>query len=303
LFAFGPLVAVARFAAATLVARVVRRRDLTGSRDFNVAEPYLLGELGAMFPAVLVAGATAPVLAQFNPATIPLLGNVLAGALFGFFAAPCGLGAIAMAAALRVHAPAAATAFLCVAGIVDLRALRAMHSHRNLGHDSLAYFMLAAATAFVAWKRGDALVHPAFSIALWISAGTALVLAIVHARRLSAPARAAPAVMLAGALIGAPAPSYHATQTSLTDLFAGERISFTGTLACDRADCAIVRYAITCCRADAAPIAIRLDPPPRRFAGEWLRIDGCIEDLNGDLRLIPDRIQEIAPPNDPFIYR
>jgi hypothetical protein len=302
-FAFGPLVALARFAAAMLVAWAVQRRDLAAQRDFNAGGPYLLLELAAMLPSVLIAGVTAPLLAQVNAATIPLAGKILAGALFGFVAAPCGLGAIAIAAALRVHTPVAATAFLCVAGIVDLRALRAGQSHRHLDHDALGYFLLAAAMAFIAWRRGDTLVHPAFSIVLWMSAGTAFVFAFVYVRKQCAPARIAPALMLIGALIGAPAPVYRATQTSLTDLFAGERITFTGMLTCDSVACAIVRYAITCCRADATPIAIRLDRPPRGFAGEWLRIDGHIADVNGDLRLVADHIQEITPPSDPFVYK
>ena len=48
----------------------------------------------------------------------------------GFAAAPCGLGAVAVAGALRVRDPIAAAAFLCVAGIVDARALFAW-SHRR----------------------------------------------------------------------------------------------------------------------------------------------------------------------------
>lgn len=298
--AFGPLVAISRFIAAMLVAQAMRRRN---AGRCHADKPQLLGELDAMLPAVLVAGATAPMLAQFNPATLPFVGNALAGAILGFVASPCGLGAIALATALRMRAPVAAAAFLCVAGIVDLRALRSARSHRRVDHDALAYAMLAAALAFIAWKHGDALVHPAFSLALWIGAGTALLLAIAHARRQSAAARFAPALMLVGALIGAPAPAYHATQTSLSDLFAGERITFSGMLSCEPAACAIVRYAITCCRADATPIAIRLSHPLRSYAGSWLRIDGRMDDVGGDLRLVPDQIKPIVPPTDPFVYR
>ncbi|MGC2407270.1 MAG: hypothetical protein WA431_12750 [Candidatus Cybelea sp.] len=65
----------------------------------------------------------------------------------------------------------------------------------------------------------------------------------------------------------------------------------------------MVRYAITCCRADAAPVAVRLDRTPRFPAGTWLRVEGSVENVNGELRLITTRIERITPPTDPFIYR
>lgn len=89
----------------------------------------------------------------------------------------------------------------------------------------------------------------------------------------------------------------------MTDLFPGERLKFTGALSCAEKVCAIVRYAITCCRADAAPVAVRLDRPLRYSAGTWLRVDGHIDSIRGDLRLVAYRMDRIAPPTDPFIYR
>ena len=73
--------------------------------------------------------------------------------------------------------------------------------------------------------------------------------------------------MLAAAVVGAPAPRYEATETTLTDLFAGERLTFTGELVRDASSAAMVRYAITCCRADASPICVRLAAPPHYAAG------------------------------------
>ena len=65
---------------------------------------------------------------------------------------------------------------------------------------------------------------------------------------------------------------------------------------------ALVRYAITCCRADAMPIVVRLT---RRRIGDdaWLQVDGIVgADADGPV-LIPDRVARIAPPSDPFVYR
>jgi uncharacterized membrane protein YcgQ (UPF0703/DUF1980 family) len=109
--------------------------------------------------------------------------------------------------------------------------------------------------------------------------------------------------MLAGALIGAPPPVYHATETTLTELFPGEHLDFTGVMTCANGACALVRYAVTCCRADAAPVVVRLSAPARYPPGAWLRADGRVEEGPGGLRLAAQRVERIAPPLDPFIYR
>jgi hypothetical protein len=297
---FGPFVAIARHGAALLVARILRRR-LEPHADRDAL--HLLGELASLLPAALLAGVSTQLLATFDPARFSPALNALLGAALGFTAAPCGLGAIAVASALRVRAPIAAAAFLCIAGIVDMRAIGLNRSRLPADEDGVAYALLGVALGLVAWRRGAGFVHPAFTVALWGCAVAALVCAVYHRRRQSAPARTAPALLLAGVLIGAPPPVYHATETTLTDLFAGERLTFTGALSCERNACAIVRYAITCCRADAAPIAIRLDRAPPYLSGTWLRIEGRIGNARGELRLVPERIDRIASPSDPFVYR
>jgi hypothetical protein len=296
---FGPLVAAARLGAAVVVARLLRHED---RRPGCPQPPDLLGEFATLLPPAILTGATTQFAAALDPAKLPPLLGAAAGAMLGFTTAPCGLGAIAVAGALRVQAPIAAAAFLCVAGIIDLRALR-RPTHSDNGHDALAYALLAAAFAIVAARRGDALVHPAITPLMAACAGAALICAITYRREQNPARRCAPVLMLAGAMIGAPPPQYHATETTLADLFAGEHLTFTGTLARSGAESALVRYAITCCRADAAPVVVRLDRAPRFATGSWLRVDGRIESIGGNLRLIADSAQGIAPPTDPFIYR
>jgi uncharacterized membrane protein YcgQ (UPF0703/DUF1980 family) len=109
--------------------------------------------------------------------------------------------------------------------------------------------------------------------------------------------------MLVGALASAPPPQYRATETTVADIFAGERLSFTGTLQRDGNAALVVRYAITCCRADAAPVAVRLARALPYAAGTWLRVEGPIASVGGDLRLVPLRVERVAPPADPFVYR
>jgi hypothetical protein len=260
-----------------------------------------LDELAAVLPAALLAGAAAQFGTFFDAGHLSSVESALSGALFGFIAAPCGIGAVAVAGALRERDPVAAAGFLCIAGIVDLRALRG-RSHGSGGADALAYFVLAIALGIVATRHGDALVHPAFVVPLVLSAIAATCLAFISRRQRRASVRIAPAVMLAGALLGAPPPRYVATETTMRDLFAGERLSFTGTLVRASRTSAIVRYAITCCRADAAPIAVRLERPPPFAAGTWLRVDGVIEERDGATQLHAQQIQRVAEPHDPFLY-
>ncbi|MBV9333733.1 MAG: hypothetical protein JO146_06975 [Candidatus Eremiobacteraeota bacterium] len=298
---FGPYVALARFGAAS-IAGLVMSRTRTHCDRGDAGKPGPLGELAAMLPAALLAGIATQFGTLFDATHRTPIESVLGGALFGFLAAPCGIGAVAVAGALRERDPVAAAGFLCVAGILDVRALRA-RSSRTGGVDAFAYLMLAAALGIVASRHGDALVHPAFAVPVACCAIAATFLALFASRQRCASVRIAPAAMLAGALLGAPPPRYHATETTMRDLFAGEELSFTGTLVRTSGSSALVRYAITCCRADAAPIAVRLERPPPYETGAWLRVNGVLEDRGGDMRLRAQRIERISAPGDPFLYR
>ncbi len=293
---FGPLVAIARFVAAVVVARFTDAKTPHES-------PELLDELAAIVPAAAIAGAVTQfaTLADARPLAPSM--QIFGGALLGFATAPCGIGAIGVAGALHGRAPLAAAAFLCIAGIADLRTLVSCRTHRGQAHDVFAYVLLACALGIVGWRHGGALVHPAIAGALLACGAVALVLASIHRTRRNPCTRLAPALMLLGALVTAPPPAYRATETTLSDLFPGERLTFTGTLTRDANDAALVRYAIVCCRADAAPVAVRLAQRPPFPAGTWLRADGAIEIHAGAPRLVARSIERIAPPADPFIYR
>lgn len=295
---FGPCVALARFGGAVIAARLLSRGRSSCARDEELRP---LSELAGVVPAALLAGAATQLSTSFDPARLTTLESALGGAFFGFVAAPCGIGVVAVAGALREHDPIAAAGFLCVAGIADARALR-RPSHGAKSTDTFAYLMLATALGIVALRHGDALVHPVFAAPVAVCAVAACCLALFAPRRRCADVRIAPAVMLAGSLLGAPPPRYNATETTMRDLFAGERLSFTGTLVRASGTSAIVRYAITCCRADAAPIAVRLDGAPAYETGTWLRVDGVLEDRAGAMQLKARRVARVAAPSDPFLY-
>jgi hypothetical protein len=293
---FGPLVAGARLAAAILVARKTQRKaPCAHGRESALADLTLLEA-----PAC-----TSALLAWFGPLLLP--GHLPAAAAFAagsaaaFAGAPCAIGAAAIAASLRSTAPAAAAGFLCVAGIADLRLwLRSTHGRPR--HDALAYVLLAFACALVALRGGSGLLHPVAARALWPCAAAAAYWAWRHRAAIDARMRIVPALMIAGAVLGAPLPEYHATQTLLQGAYAGERIDFTGEVVQTGEATTVVRYAVTCCRADAAPIVVRLAQRAARLHG-WVRVRGTLESAQDGLRLGAASIAAAPAPGDPFLYR
>ncbi len=289
---FGWPVALARLAAGTFA----------GLRSQGEGhEPPAFGELlSELLGPALAAGAAA--------AAAPLVGldrlagpwAFAVGAAAGAAFSPCALGAVALAAALRAHTPMAAWGMLCTAGIVTVGA----RGHRQARPgDPWAFVLLAAACASVAVRAGAQLVHPHIAVALAIAAPVCAGFAIRARRERNVPIRVACAAVLLAVIVGAPAPAYRATETTLGDGFAGERMTFTGVAVRDRGVSALVRYAITCCRADAAPVALAIDRDLTNERGRWLRADGILTATPRGLRLHASRIEEIAPPADPFVYR
>ncbi|MDQ6823744.1 MAG: hypothetical protein M3Z07_04555, partial [Candidatus Eremiobacteraeota bacterium] len=165
------------------------------------------------------------------------------------------------------------------------------------------YAACACACAIGAARHGSALVHPHFTLALWICA-CAFAAMTIWQRRASAPnLRWAPALMLTAALVTAPAPAYVATETTLADSFPGERVVFTGLLVRSAGTTCVVRYAITCCRADAAPVTLRLTADLPATLRGWVTVRGTLVRWGTGLRLRPSAFRAVPPPGDPFIYR
>jgi hypothetical protein len=216
--------------------------------------------------------------------------------------APCALGGVGFAATLRSVMPAAAAGFLCIAGIVDVRAWMRRGASTQT-HDALAYAIFAIACAVVAAHSGGGLLHPKLAVALWPCAIAGAYAAFRFRGEHCARLRIAPAIMLAGAFLAAPLPAYHATETSLADAFAGERVDFTGVLTRTGGAATLVRYAITCCRADAAPIVIRLLASPPQAVHGWMHARGVLVARGSELRLQTSSLMPIDAPADPFVYR
>lgn len=291
---FGPWVALARLAAASLAA------FRTGS-DQHIHDISLASELATLAPSALCAALIATLAPELHVSTQPLVVQIACGCVLGVLASPCALGGVALAASLHASAPAAALAVLATAGIVDIHhRLPRLHVR---GDDSLAYVAIACACALVAFEGGRGLVNPKlapalagciplFAIAAWNARGSrSLVL------------RAMALALTVVPIIGAPAPEYHATETTLTDVFAGESIDFTGQYLRDGRTFAVERYAITCCRADAAPVVLALQRPLPARDGAWLLVSGTFVQTGDALTLHVRSFRSLPPPRDPFIYR
>jgi hypothetical protein len=162
---FGPVVALARLIAATASARLVR------PEHGEPREPNLVDELQALLPAAIIAALVLTILPSIESTRIGIAGQIAIGIALGFLSTPCALGAIAIAGALHATAPIAATAYLCIAGIVDLPMLLSSHRHTEHRSDSLAATALVAlALLIVAARHGGELVNPRATIPLAITA-------------------------------------------------------------------------------------------------------------------------------------
>lgn len=299
----GPFVASARFCAAIAVQQtLLRLRRMPASCEHGAAFD-VLAELERLLPGAIASATIAQAFERVDPTHLYAPMQAAIGAALGFASAPCAIGAVAFAAALRVHAPVAAVAFLCIAGIADVHTLFAHTGRTHRRPDALGYLLGAVALVTLARTHGGSLVHPAFTAALYACAAAFAILAIRFRSSCSRRARIAPALMLAGTLGAAAVPAYHSTETTLVQLFPGERVTFTGTLTSDGKHEGLVRYTITCCRADAAPVAVRLGRILSFRPGSWVRVDGIVIGASGDLALLPQCAVAISPPGDPFLYR
>jgi hypothetical protein len=289
---FGLPAAVARVAAAIVISRLVRTHDHDARVD-------VLGEIVSLIPAALLSAAIMLMLPSLPLRNLPAPVLFVGGALLGVVASPCALGGVALAASLHATAPFAGAGVLCTAGIVP----NVWRRHaRGALHDPWAYGALALACALVATRHGGALVHPRMTIPLALTAFVCLLLAWRFRTCNAQTARLVAAAALAAIVIGAPVPAYRVTETTLADGFAGERVDFTGVAVAEHGASALVRYAITCCRADAAPVALALDRNLARFDGRWMHASGTLQHDGAQLRLHVERLAPITPPADPFVY-
>jgi len=309
--AFGPTVALGRAAAALGLRRLARGRR----RDSASADP--LAGLERIAPAAVAAGLLAEALRWLASTAIPppalLIGSVAAGLLLGLLA-PCSTGAIAIAAAVRDVSPATSAAILCTAGIVTFPGLPAGRpaangmAHPRLARDARAPFVLLSFTcAWLALHGPSGFVNPRFIVPLGVAASAAAWSVFGAPASRARAAGLVPALLLGALLVGSPVPTRAPLTTTLDDPYPGEAVRFTGALQAPssqtHAGATLVRYLITCCRADAQARAVRLDRPLAGSVGGWYDASGTLALEGRGYVLRVASLRRIAPPADPFAYR
>lgn len=334
--AFGPAVALGRLAAGLVSAVIAaRRRALAGRRvpargaRAGVATPRAgdaFAELGALVPPAFVASLAAQALTA-QSAALHAGGAAGDGAAFGAglllgAVVPCATAGVAIATALAGPLPPAAAGLLVTAGLLGLRRGRrargdlATHAAHAFHADTVAprmaaarnraaSLLLAAALAALALRGPSGLVSPRL-LPLAVPAA-ALALIRLRASRAASPASGSafvPALMAGAILTGSPAPVYRLDATEAAAAFPGSRLSFTGVALAAGRGTLIERFAISCCRIDAAPVSVTLD---RRLSvpdGAWLTVRGTVaRDPAGGLVLRTSGWERVPRPADPFMYR
>jgi hypothetical protein len=309
---FGPAVALARFGAAVVLHFATRLPAAAGHEE---SDP--LATLSAIAkPAFALGLATA--LAQSGhrghfPVSLPGPAVAMFEGIAGFVAgtfAPCTTAAVALAGMLRGIAPFAAAGILVAAGLVPPPNFRRSHGTRphdargSRPHDArLGLAIVALGCATLAARHGGGFVHPRLVPFLWLAVPGALLVARSRGGTELRLGACVPALMLAALVGGSPIPGPGAAAGAPDDLYPGEAIAFTGTTATIRGRTVLVRYAITCCRADASALVLPTNLRLRLAANTWVAIRGTVARDDAGLFVRATEWKHVAPPADPYLYR
>jgi uncharacterized repeat protein (TIGR03943 family) len=86
---------------------------------------------------------------------------------------------------------------------------------------------------------------------------------------------------------------------------AGLRVDFDGLVSggMENGTFELSRFLASCCAADALPYSIRVQPPgdtPALELSQWLKVAGTLEQIDGALVLLAERIEPIERPANPY---
>ena len=302
-FAFGPWIALGRLATRVALLRRRRAHHIARVGPRSVAsDPFAV--LGALIVPTFLASLAAQALdahaSALQSAWQPLVAvlGVALGAIV-----PCETAGIAIAAALAHPLPAAAGGMLLSVGLVGIRPWfdGAIRSPADRGA-AFASLTLGCALAAIAWRGPAGLVNP--RLLPFEAVGAALAVAGSRHRRTAWSGAGWIGAGLSCALAGGFAvPAGIASETTLAAAYPGQHIEFTGAAYRTGTVTTVQRFAITCCRLDAAPVAIRLTRRLDVTDGRWVALTGRVVLRDAALLVDPERLQRVAVPADPFVYR
>ena len=161
--------------------------------------------------------------------------------------------------------------------------------------------MLALALALLAARGAAGFVNP--RLLPFAACGSVLALLGMKRPTRSTAAAAVPVLLLIALVGGSPQGHDVATQTRLEEAYAGEQLTFVGRSHRSGGATVLERSLITCCRADAVPIALRVSDVLQIRDGTWIRASGVLARSPNGLVLRAARWRAIASPADPFLYR
>jgi hypothetical protein len=271
--------------------------------------PDPLGDLASIALPAFVLGAVTALVQSGNSgarafvhpgpglALLEGIAGLVAGAL-----APCATAAVALAGMLRGCAPFAAAGILATAGLVP--SPRFKESTSCAAHDArFGLVALAVGCAALAVRHGSGFVHPRLVPLVWLAVPAALFAARARPATRTRFCALVPAGMLAALIAGSPVPGPGIAAATLDDLYPGEAIAFSGLAKTTGDRITLVRYAITCCRADATAVALSTDLRMRVPPGTWLAIHGTIARDGATTYARTAEWRRILAPADPYLYR
>jgi hypothetical protein len=301
LISFGPVVVVARTAAALIVGFVRLRRPSAPQPEAAV-ERDPLAELTTLALASGSASLVAELIRAHAVLAHGLVGaaaSLSLGAFVGLIA-PCATTGIGAAIALRAADPWAAFGLLATSGIFSLRTPRIAAPQVR---DARFAFALLGFACLMVWACGTrGFLNPRFALVLPSGALVASIAAIRQTATRSIASFAAPAMVLSALVLGSP-PPLDSTATVPVDLYPGRSVAFTGRIArSDSSTTTLIRSAILCCRADAQQLSLTLDRRLDAKPGMWVDVRGVALARNRRLVLRIDHIRVVTPPEDPYVY-
>jgi len=216
---------------------------------------------------------------------------------------PCALGALALAAGFRAIAAPLALGVLWSAGLLPAIAVHSNDMTTKRVDGRFVYLLVSLSCLMVALGGGAGLLHPKLTPLVAGGAVFALIAAYGPPQRVRREALFAALLMLAAPILHAPAPSYDPGETTLENIYPTQELRFTGELSGEAGAATLLRYAVTCCRADAYPLVVRLDHRLSERNGAWIEAEGVVERDASGLRLRVRRYRRVVQPSDPFLYK
>ncbi len=90
--------------------------------------------------------------------------------------------------------------------------------------------------------------------------------------------------------------------TTNPETFSGEPVTLTGFATPGDSGFSLTRLVVTHCVIDAQPVSVAIDADAAPETGQWVTVEGTIQEAGGRLVIRPTSIDEVDEPEDPYEY-